>query len=88
MKLKDYIEKLNEALLEDQSIGELEVYSPTDGEWNSILKQDIGLDIAYVPINSRNETDEFVMECYLADVLEEYVDYDEFMIENKKVIIL
>ena len=88
MKLKDYIEKLNEALLEDQSIGELEVYSPTDGEMNSILQQGIGLDIAYVPINSGNETDEFVMECYLDDVLEEYADYDDFMIENKKVIIL
>ena len=88
MKLKDYIEKLNEALLEDQSIGELEVYSPTDGEWNSILKQDIGVDVAYVPINSHNETDEFVMERYLAEALEEYADYDDFMIENKKVLIL
>ena len=66
-------------------------------EKDSVMVENTGRNKGRYPTVKRHQcnickqwfgTDEFVMECYLAEALEEYADYDDFMIENKKVIIL
>ena len=89
MLLKDYVEGLTKLLNDDPEYGELEVWTYSDDEGNSILPMYTGSDSAFVEKDVYSETDEYVQ----SDELKDHLEYLEITIEDfnkthKQIILL
>ena len=89
MLLKDYVEGLVKLLNNNPEYGELEVWTSSDDEGNSILPMYEGSDSAFVEKDVYSETDEYV----LSDELKDHLEYLEITIEDfnkthKQIILL
>ena len=89
MLLKDYVEGLTKLLKDDPEYGELEVWTYSDDEGNSILPMYEGSDSAFVEKDVYSETDEYVQ----SDELKDHLEYLEITLEDfnkthKQIILL
>lgn len=89
MLLKDYVEGLTKLLNDDPEYGELEVWTYSDDEGNSILPMYEGSASAFVEKDVYGETDEYVA----SDDLKEHLEYLEMPLEDfnkihKQIILL
>ena len=89
MLLKDYVEGLTKLLNDDPEYGELEVWTYSDDEGNSILPIYEGSASAFVEKDVHRETDEYVD----SDDLKERLEYLEMTLEDfnkihKQIILL
>ena len=89
MLLKDYVEGLTKLLNDDPEYGELEVWTYSDDEGNSILPMYEGSDSAFVEKDVYSETDEYVQ----SDELKDHLEYLEISVEDfnkthKQIILL
>ena len=89
MLLKDYVKGLVDLLNDDPEYGELEVWTYSDDEGNSILPMYEGSDSAFVEKGVHRETDEYVM----SDELKDHLEYLEITLEDfnkthKEIILL
>ena len=89
MLFKDYVEGLTKLLKDDPEYGELEVWTYSDDEGNSILPMYTGSDSAFVEKDVYGETDEYVM----SDELKDHLEYLEIALEDfnkthKQIILL
>lgn len=89
MLLKDYVEGLTKLLNDDPEYGELEVWTYSDDEGNSILPMYEGSASAFVEKDVYGETDEYVD----SDDLKERLEYLEMTLEDfnkihKQIILL
>ena len=89
MLLKEYVEGLVKLLNDDPEYGELEVWTYSDEEGNSILPMYEGSDSAFVEKDVYSETDEYVQ----SDELKDHLEYLEITIEDfnkthKQIILL
>lgn len=89
MLLKDYVEGLTKLLNDDPEYGELEVWTYSDDEGNSILPMYEGSASAFVEKDVHRETDEYVD----SDDLKERLEYLEMTLEDfnkihKQIILL
>lgn len=89
MLLKDYVEGLTKLLNDNPEYGELEVWTYSDDEGNSILPMQKGSDLAFVEKDVYSETDEYVQ----SDELKDHLEYLEITIEDfnkthKQIILL
>lgn len=89
MLLKDYVEGLTKLLNDNPEYGELEVWTYSDDEGNSILPMYEGSDSAFVEKDVYSETDEYVQ----SDELKDHLEYLEITIEDfnkthKQIILL
>ena len=89
MLLKDYVEGLVKLLNDDPDYGELEVWTYSDDDGNSILPMYEGSDSAFVEKDVYSETD----ECVHSDELKDHLEYLEITIEDfnkthKQIILL
>ena len=89
MLLKDYVEGLVKLLKDDPECGELEVWTYSDDEGNSILPMYEGSDSAFIKKDVYRETDEYIPSDYLKDHLEDYeISLEEFNETHKQIILL
>lgn len=89
MILKDYVEGLIKLLNDDPEYGELEVWTYSDDEGNSILPMQKGSDSAFVEKGVRRETDEYIPSDYLKEHLDDYeISVEEFQQTHKRIILL
>ena len=89
MLFKDYVGCLTKLLNDDPEYGELEVWTYSDDEGNSILPMYEGSDSAFVEKDVYSETDEYVQ----SDELKDHLEYLEISIEDfnkthKQIILL
>ena len=89
MLFKDYVEGLTKLLNDDPEYGELEVWTYSDDEGNSILPMYEGSDSAFVEKDVYSETDEYVQ----SDELKDHLEYLEISVEvfqqtHKQIILL
>ena len=89
MLFKDYVEGLTKLLKDDPEYGELEVWTYSDDEGNSILPMYQGSDSAFVEKDVYSETDEYVQ----SDELKDHLEYLEISVEDfnkthKQIILL
>ena len=85
MLLKDYVEYLTCLLDNNPEYGELEVWTYSDEEGNSILPMYEGGDSAFVEKGVYRETDEYIPSDYL-DAYE--ISVEEFDKTHKQIILL
>ena len=89
MLLKDYVKSLVDLLNDDPEYGELEVWTYSDDEGNTILPMYEGSDSAFVEKDVHQETDEYVPSEYLKDYLDDYeISLEEFTETHKQIILL
>lgn len=89
MILKDYVKSLVDLLNDDPEYGELEVWTYSDDEGNTILPMYEGSDSAFVEKGVHRETDEYVPSDYLKEYLDDYeITLDEFSSTHKQIILL
>ena len=89
MLLKDYVEGLTKLLNDDPEYGELEVWTYSDDEGNSILPMRKGSDSAFVEKDVYSETDEYVPSDELKEYLDDYeISVEEFQQTHKQIILL
>lgn len=89
MKLKDYIKSLQNAIKDDPTLADLEVWNFTDAEGNSIRPCDGGITEGYVGKNENLETDGYVVKVYLPEYLDDLeIEMDEFLADNKPIILI
>ena len=89
MKLKDYIEYLQNAIKDNPTLADLEVWNFTDDEGNSIRPCDGGVLEAYVSKEENWETDEYIPSDYLKEYLDDYeISVEEFQETRKQIILL
>ena len=89
MLLKDYVKGLVDLLNDDPEYGELEVWTYSDDEGNSILPLYEGSDSAFVEKGVHRETDDYVPSDYLKEYLDDYeITLDEFSATHKQIILL
>ena len=89
MLLKDYVEGLTKLLNDDPEYGELEVWTYSDDEGNSILPMYEGSDSAFVEKDVYSETDEYVQSDELKDHLEYLeISVEDFQKTHKQIILL
>ena len=89
MLLKEYVEGLVKLLNDDPEYGELEVWTYSDDEGNSILPMYEGSDSAFVEKEVHRETDEYIMSDELKDHLEYLgITLEDFNKTHKEVILL
>ena len=89
MLLKDYVKGLVDLLFDDPEYGELEVWTYSDDEGNTILPMYEGSASAFVEKGVHRETDDYVP----SDCLKEYLDDDEITLDDfstthKQIILL
>ena len=89
MLLKEYVEGLTKLLNDDPEYGELEVWTYSDDEGNSILPMYEGSASAFVEKDVHRETDEYVDSDYLKERLE-YLEMtlEDFNKIHKQIILL
>lgn len=89
MLLKEYVKGLVDLLNDDPEYGELEVWTYSDDEGNSILPMYEGSGSAFVEKDVHRETDEYVPSDYLKDYLDDYeISLEEFTETRKQIILL
>lgn len=89
MLLKDYVKGLVDLLNDDPDYGELEVWTYSDDEGNTILPMYEGSDSAFVEKGVHRETDEYVPSDHLKEYLDDCeVTLDEFSSTHKQIILL
>lgn len=89
MLLKDYVKGLVDLLNDDPEYGELEVWTYSDDEGNSILPMYEGSGSAFVEEDVQRETDDYVPSEYLKDYLDDYeISLEEFTETHKQIILL
>lgn len=89
MLLKDYVKGLVDLLNDDPEYGELEVWTYSDDEGNSILPMYEGSCSAFVEKDVHRETDDYVPSEYLKDYLDDYeISLEEFTETHKQIILL
>ena len=89
MKLKDYIKSLQNAIKDDPTLADLEVWNFTDDEGNSIRPCDGGITEGYVGKNENLETYGYVVKVYLPEYLDDLeIEMDEFLADNKPIILI
>lgn len=89
MLLKDYVKGLVNLLNDDPEYGELEVWTYSDDEGNTILPMYEGSASAYVGKDVTRETDEYTPSEYLKDYLDDYeISLEDFMSTHKEIILL
>ena len=89
MLLKDYVAGLTKLLNDDPEYGELEVWTYSDDEGNSILPMYEGSDSAFVEKDVYSETDEYVQSDELKDHLEYLeISIEDFQQTHKQIILL
>jgi len=89
MKLKDYIKSLQNAIKDNPTLADLEVWNFTDDEGNSIRPCDGGVLEAYVSKEGNLETDDYVTEDYLKEYLDDYeISVEDFQETHKRIILL
>lgn len=89
MLLKDYVKSLTKFINSNPEYGELEVWTYSDDEGNSILPMYEGSDSAFVEKDVYSETDEYVQ----SDELKDHLEYLEITLEDfnkthKQIILL
>ena len=89
MKLKDYIKSLQNAIKDDPTLADLEVWNFTDDEGNSIRPCDNGVLEAYVGKEENWETHGDVTKDYLPEYLDDLdMEMADFLEENKPIILI
>ena len=89
MLLKDYVEYLTDLLSNNPECGELEVWTYSDDEGNSILPMCEGGGSAFVEKGVHQETDEYIPSDYLKEYLDDYeISVEEFNKTHKEIILL
>ena len=89
MLLKEYVEGLTKLLKDDPEYGELEVWTYSDDEGNSILPMYEGSDSAFLEKDVYSETDEYVQSDELKDHLEYLeISVEDFQKTHKQIILL
>ena len=89
MKLSEYIKQLKYFVESNPEFAELEVWSFTDEEGNSIQPCLEGVTICYVGSEECCETDCYVVGDYLNDYLEDYdMTIEDFLKENKQIVVV
>lgn len=89
MLLKDYVKGLVALLNDDPEYGDLEVWTYSDDEGNTILPMYEGSDSAFVEKGVYRETDDYVPSDYLKEYLDDYeITLDEFSSTHKQIILL
>ena len=89
MLLKDYVKSLTKLLNDDPEYGELEVWTYSDDDGNSILPMYEGSYSAFVEKDVYSETDEYVQSDELKDHLEYLeISVEEFQQTHKQIILL
>lgn len=89
MLLKDYVKGLVDLLNDDPEYGELEVWTYSDDEGNTILPMYEGSASVYVEKDVTRETDEYIPSEYLKDYLDDYeISLEDFMSTHKEIILL
>lgn len=89
MKLKDYIKSLQNAIKDDPTLADLEVWTYSDDEGNSILPMYEGSDSAFVEKDVHRETGEYIMSDELKDRLEYLeITLEDFQETHKQIILL
>ena len=88
MLLKDYV-SLTKLLNDDPEYGELEVWTYSDDEGNSILPIYEGGCLAFVEKDVHRETDEYVRSDHLEECLDDYeISVEDFQQTHKQIILL
>lgn len=89
MLLKDYVKGLVDLLYDDPEYGELEVWTYSDDEGNTILPMYEGSASAFVEKGVHTETDDYVPSDCLKEYLDEYeITLDDFSTTHKQIILL
>ena len=89
MLLKDYLKDLVDLLKDKPYYGDLEVWTYSDDEGNSILHMYSGCAIGYVEKGVTYETDEYIPKEYLKEHLEDYeTSLEDFESTHKEIILL
>lgn len=89
MLLKDYVEGLMKLLNDDPEYGELEVWTYSDDEGNSILPMLAGSNSAFVEKYVHQETDEYIPSDCLKEYLDDYeISVEDFQQTHKEIILL
>lgn len=89
MLLKDYVKGLVDLLNDDPEYGELEVWTYSDDEGNTILPIHEGSDSAFVEKDVHRETDDYIPSNCLEEYLGDYeITLDEFSSTHKQIILL
>ena len=89
MLLKDYVKGLVDLLNDDPECGELEVWTYSDDEGNSILPMQKGSASAFVEKGVHRGTDEYIPSDYLKEYLDDYeISVEEFQQTHKQIILL
>ena len=89
MLLKDYVKSLTKLLNDDPEYADLEVWTYSDDEGNSILPMFAGSNLAFVEKGVHRETDEYMPSVYLKGYLDDYeISVEEFQQTHKQIILL
>ena len=89
MLLKDYVKSLVDLLNDDPEYGELEVWTYSDDEGNTILPMYEGSESAFVEKGVHRETDDYVPSDYLKEYLDDCeISLEEFTETHKQIILL
>ena len=89
MLLKEYVKGLVDLLNDDPEYGELEVWTYSDDEGNSIIPMYEGSASAFVEKGVQRETDEYIPSYYLKEYLDDYeISVEEFQQTHKQIILL
>ena len=89
MLLKDYVKGLVDLLNDDPDYGELEVWTYSDDEGNTILPMYEGSASAFVEKGVHRETDDYVPSDYLKEYLEDCeISLEDFSTTHKQIILL
>ena len=89
MLLKDYVEGLTKLLNDDPEYGELEVWTYSDDEGNTILPMYEGSDSAFVEKGVHFQTDDYVPSDYLKEYLDDCeISLEDFTSTHKQIILL
>ena len=89
MLLKDYVKYLTDLLSNNPEYSELEVWTYSDEEGNSILPRYEGSCSAFVEKDVHWETDKYTPSDYLKEYLDDYeISVEEFQQTHKQIILL
>ena len=89
MLLKEYVEYVTDLLSNNPEYSELEVWTYSDEEGNSILPMYEGSRSAFVEKGVHRETDEYIPSYYLKEYLDDYeISVEEFQQTHKQIILL
>ena len=89
MLLKDYVKSLTKLLKGNPEYGELEVWTYSDDEGNSILPMYDEIDCAFVEKDVHREMEDYVTSEYLEEYLDDYgISLEEFQQTHKQIILL